>query len=235
LENNRKKAKVLSLVKILKIKPKNPKSFWASVWASLEAPFFYRFLRKLTDGKLPKIFAENHIRAQKGDKVLDFGCGPGDILNDLPLVEYLGYDINPAYIRDAIKRYRKRGKFINKSIEDIKAVPNRPYNIVLAKGLIHHLPDRQALHLLKLARKALGPDGRFVSLDGVIYQGQSRWSRYFVLHDRGRFVRPLDDYRFLVNKVFPTHKYFIYESLLRFPYSLLVMEASVTKSTKNKR
>ena len=205
------------------------KHFWKRIWASLETPLFYRILRKLTDGKLPQIFARKHVRAKKGDKVLDFGCGPGDILNDLPQVEYLGYDINPAYIQDARKRFKNRGKFYTKRVEDIKTVPNGPYDIVLAKGLIHHLPDRQALHLLKIARQALAAGGRLITLDGVLIKRQSLWSRYFVLHDRGRYVRTLEAYRALFKKEFPSPKCFVYENLLRFPYTLLIVEASTQK------
>ena len=159
-------------------------------------------------------------------KILDIGCGPGDFLHYLQDVEYVGFDNNAAYIREAERRYGHRATFLVRDLRRVKSLPRGPFDIVLAKGLIHHLSDQEALHLLALARRHLKPGGRFVCLEGVYTKQQGFWARYFVSRDRGRHVRTLAGYRALLRSVFRGVKTFVYDGILRFPYTLLVIEAT---------
>ena len=52
-----------------------------------------------------------HIRPSPGDFVVDLGCGPGDILDYLAKVSYVGFNLNRAYIEAASSRYGDRGNF----------------------------------------------------------------------------------------------------------------------------
>lgn len=174
------------------------------------------------------MFVRKHLRPQTGMKILDIGCGTADVLRKLPKVRYVGFDINRDYIRTAKKSYRGQGVFLVRQIEKMKKAPYQPYDLVLAQGLIHHLPDAAALHLLQFARRALRSGGRLVTLDGVLTPRQGFWARYFVSHDRGRHVRTLSAYRALFRRVFPKATFFVYDNLLRFPYTLLMVEASRT-------
>lgn len=189
-------------------------------------PLVYRAFRSFTDRDMPQMFVRKHLRPKTGMKILDIGCGTADVLKKLPKVEYVGFDINQEYIRTAQKCYRGRGTFLVRKIEKMKKAPYQPYDLVLAQGLIHHLPDAAALHLLQFARRALRPGGRLVTLDGVLTPRQGFWARYFVSRDRGRHVRTLAEYRVLVRSVFPGLKTFVYDGILRFPYTLLVIETS---------
>jgi len=159
-------------------------------------------------------------------KILDIGCGPGDFLRYLHGVEYVGFDNNPAYIQAARTAYGHRATFLVRDLRKVKSLPHSRFDLVLAKGLIHHLPDAAALHLLQFARRALRPGGRLVTLDGVLTPRQGFWARYFVSRDRGRHVRTLAEYRVLVRSVFPGLKTFVYDGILRFPYTLLVIETT---------
>lgn len=174
------------------------------------------------------MFVRNHLRPKIGMKILDIGCGTADVLRKLPKVRYVGFDINRDYIRTAQKNYRGRGTFLVRKIEQMNKAPHSPYDLVLAQGLIHHLPDAAALHLLQFARRALRPGGRLVTLDGVLTPRQGFWARYFVSHDRGRHVRSLSAYRALFRQVFPNATFSVYDDLLRFPYTLLMVEAPKT-------
>lgn len=70
----------------------------------LAEPVIYRFFIKLVgSGKARKNFVEK-LGLKAGDKILDIGCGPADILEYLPeTIEYIGFDSNKDYINVAKK------------------------------------------------------------------------------------------------------------------------------------
>jgi SAM-dependent methyltransferase len=175
---------------------------------------------------MQEMFVKKHLRPKTGMKILDIGCGTGDVLKLLPKVQYVGFDINQRYIRTAKKNYREGGVFLVRKIEQMNKAPYGPYDLVLAKGLIHHLPDAAVDHLLHFAHNALRPGGRLVTLDGVFTPKQGFWARYFVSRDRGRFVRNFKDHKTFFSNIFPSTRCFIYEDLLRFPYTLVAAEST---------
>lgn len=76
---------------------------------------------------------------RSGDRLLDIGCGPADILAYLPeTVDYTGFDISERYIAAAQRRYGERGKFSVRPVSRI-AEENGTYDIVIAIGVLHHL------------------------------------------------------------------------------------------------
>jgi len=183
---------------------------------------------------MQEMFVEKHLRPKTGMKILDIGCGTADVLKLLPKVQYVGFDINQKYIRTAKKNYKGAGVFLVRKIEQMNKAPSGPYDLVLAKGLIHHLPDEVAVHLLRFAHDALRVEGRLVTLDGVLTPKQGFWARYFVSHDRGRHVRTLSAYRALFQRVLPETAFYVYDDLLRFPYTLLATESRKIKPSKKK-
>ncbi|MCW6038508.1 class I SAM-dependent methyltransferase [Spirulina subsalsa FACHB-351] len=45
-------------------------------------------------------FVKKYVAAKPGDKILDIGCGPGDIIPYLPRgVNYTGFDVSTKYIK----------------------------------------------------------------------------------------------------------------------------------------
>ena len=71
----------------------------------------YRFFSSIVGGHARSLYVEKYVRAKDGDKILDIGCGPGDILEYLPRVEYLGFDMNQRYIEKAINSVHDRPVF----------------------------------------------------------------------------------------------------------------------------
>src|ERR1700757_3122395 len=79
----------------------------------LKVPFLYNLFQDAIGGNaLRRAFIQRHVRAKAGDKVIDIGCGPAQILPWLPGVEYLGLDINPAYIASAWRTHGNKGTFV---------------------------------------------------------------------------------------------------------------------------
>ena len=78
----------------------------------------YRKLRTLVQSKnSASRLVSDFLKIHPGQRVLDIGCGTGDILAQLPHdMDYHGYDIDPGYIASARKRYGHRGSFVVRSV-----------------------------------------------------------------------------------------------------------------------
>src|SRR6266513_1379893 len=86
----------------------------------LKVPFLYNLFQDSIGGNaLRRRVIKNHVRAKAGDKVIDIGCGPAQILPWLPPVEYLGFDVSQAYIVAAQRKHAGKGTFV---VGDTRAI-----------------------------------------------------------------------------------------------------------------
>jgi SAM-dependent methyltransferase len=191
----------------------------------LGRPSAYRFFSFLVGGDRNRdIFAREHIRAQRGQRVLDVGCGPATILAHLPEVDYVGFDANPDYVAAASARFGARARFYCQRVSAESLGNHREFDIVLALGILHHLDDAEAGHLFALAHAALRPGGRLVTLDGCYAAGQSPIARALLAGDRGRHVRDEGGYRAIAARAFGQVRAVVRHDLLRIPYTHLILE-----------
>ena len=198
----------------------------------LDRPGAYSLFRKLVGRDSARLaYAREHLRVDPGQRVLDLGCGPGDILQFLPAVDYVGYDINPAYIERALRRFGDRGAFHCIAVSESLS-PGEDFDVVIAHGVLHHLDDAAARTLFRIARRALKPGGRLVTIDGCFAEGQSALARLFLSLDRGRHVRSRDAYERLARSEFEEVKCFVRHDLIRIPYTHLIMECGTGRPSR---
>lgn len=172
------------------------------------------------------VYARQHLRLKPGDRVLDLGCGPADILAFLPAVRYVGYDESAAYIARARERFGARGEFHCRALGDDLAVPPATFDVVIAHGLLHHLDDDAAGMLFRVAKRGLRAGGRLVTFDGCFTEDQSTTARLVLSADRGRHVRTRDAYERLARGEFGEVRSFVRHDLIRLPYTHLIMECT---------
>jgi SAM-dependent methyltransferase len=194
----------------------------------LAIPGVYDCFQFLAGGvRCRKTYVERHLRPAQGEKVLDIGCGTGDMLRFFPEVEYHGFDPSPAYIAKARLRRFPNSHFTCGLVTEQNLGKSAYFDLGHSSGVLHHLNDSQAIELLRVAFQALRPGGRFCTLDGCFYPGQSRLSRWVLRRDRGKYVRDENEYLTLAKQVFPNVASVLYPNLLRpLPYPVLVMEMS---------
>jgi cyclopropane fatty-acyl-phospholipid synthase-like methyltransferase len=175
-----------------------------------------------------RITVNKYIRQSDGDKILDIGCGPGDIVQYLPHVTYVGFDSNQDYINQAKQRFGQQGLFFCNSIHtySVEDVEKHSYDITIAIGLLHHLNDTESTELFNIARTALRSAGRLITLDNCYTENQSRLEKFLLSKDRGKFIRTPEGYRDLALHHFGNVKVIIETNLLRVPYSHVVLECS---------
>jgi SAM-dependent methyltransferase len=197
------------------------------------APVYKLAMNLLGRSSAQEFHVTKHIRARAGDKIIDLGCGPCEYLNCLPAVDYIGIDFEPNYIDDAKKKFGNKGTFVCQNIADLQPNSYSDADIVITTGVLHHLDDDQASHLLELARSFLKPDGRFISYDGCfLEEDQHPIDRWMLDNDRGKFVRKKSGYVNLAREKFSIVDAYVYSDLLRIPYTIIVMECSMQKPSR---
>jgi SAM-dependent methyltransferase len=192
----------------------------------LTVPAVYTWFQRAVRGNGDFIYVTRHIRPTEGDRILDIGCGTGEVLRYMPRVEYLGFDMDERFVRAANESYGHRGTFLCRALGEDGVEDFAPFDIVCATGVLHHLDDNEAVELFKVARKALKPGKRLVTLDGCFVDGQSFLSKFTLSMDRGKHVRTSHEYVELASQVFSEVKTTIYPSLFRIPQSVIIMECT---------
>lgn len=169
-------------------------------------------------------FSTNFVRAYPGSRLLDVGCGTAWILEYLPEgVDYWGYDISQDYIAKAEAKYGAKGRFACRLLEENEVRLIRPFDIVIAIGLLHHLDDAMASEVIRLAQIALCDGGRFVSLDPVFVKSQNPIARAIISCDRGQNVRYAEGYHALACREFNLVQGTMHNGNW-IPYTLWIME-----------
>lgn len=170
----------------------------AAVYRLWQAPFAER--------KLDPVKASGDIARAR--RVLDVACGPGTNAARFSHAEYVGVDINDAYITAA--RRRHKGRFITADLTAPMQAELGKFDFVLVNSFLHHLDTADAIRVLESARSLLAAGGYVHVLDLVLPERASL-ARYLALADRGRFARPAEEWRTIFGRVFETVSFARYD------------------------
>lgn len=168
-----------------------------------------------------------YVRPQPGDRILDIGCGPADILGVLGVVDYVGFDSEERYIRSAEERWGGSGaRFELGDVSEVDLHDFGSFDVVLAVGVLHHLDDAPAAGVFDIAMRVLNPGGRVVTVDPCHEDGQHPVARLLISNDRGQNVRSAEEYRRLATTRFTDAHVDVRRDLLRVPYSHAIVTSS---------
>src|SRR4051812_29761780 len=194
--------------------------------AILSHPVVYQSFAWLVGGdRSRELLIRDHVRPEAGIKMLDIGCGPGEMFAHMPALQYTGLDISESYIEHARERFGDRADFRVASGAELPS-DLEGYDLAIAIAVLHHLDDDQARSLLAGAAAALAPGGRFVAVDCVYAPGQSRAARAVISRDRGQHVRTAEGYTALAETAFGSVRAIRRDDLLRIPYTHLILECT---------
>jgi SAM-dependent methyltransferase len=170
----------------------------------LTHPWAYKTLQTAVGaGKFRRYFIDHCVRPKSGERILDIGCGPGEIMPYLPVgVEYVGYDISADYIAFAKQRFAGRGDFYAAPFQESELGRHQPFDTAIVIAVLHHLDDDEARSLLSLLKRAVRPGGRIITADLVSIDGQNPVAQMMVNWDRGQNVRRANEYAALATPIF---------------------------------
>jgi SAM-dependent methyltransferase len=172
---------------------------YPAVYGAWQAPFASRKFAPV----------ERQLVRREVRRVLDVGCGPGTNALRFASADYVGVDINDRYL--AIARARYRGRFVHANLETADLEGIGTFDTILVNSFLHHLPDDSVVRVLSQLQQRLEPNGRVHLLELVDPERRSL-AKVMARLDRGRFARPLAEWRTL----FETHL----EPVVIEPYEL---------------
>jgi len=132
-------------------------------------------------------------------RVLDVGCGPGTNASLFTASDYVGVDINPAYIRDARRRHRR--EFIVADAGELEGRLSGTFDFVLVNSFLHHLDDRHTVRALQGIIPLVAPRGAVHVLE-LCRPYSHGTARFLAYADRGRYARPLETWRQMFASMF---------------------------------
>ena len=163
-----------------------------------QAPFAERkvapFLQRIASGR-PR-------------RVLDVGCGPGTNARHFLDCEYLGVDVNPAYVRSATAKYGSRFRVADVTQDNFSG--GERWDCVLVNSLLHHLPDEAVDGMLRRFPGMLTETGVVHVLELVLPERRSL-ARGLARLDRGQFPRTVSRWKELLTRYLKQQDFEEYE------------------------
>ncbi len=164
----------------------------------LEQPWVYRAWQSpFADQKFAPVLAHNDFKAVK--KVLDIGCGPGTNTKYFANAEYLGVDINEQYVQHARRRHSRA--FIASDVRTYSPEDEARFDFVLINSFLHHLNSGDVAGILSHVPSLLDKRGHVHILE-VVMPPEPSISRLLARWDRGKFVRPVEEWNAIFSKYF---------------------------------
>jgi cyclopropane fatty-acyl-phospholipid synthase-like methyltransferase len=165
----------------------------------------------------------DYLTLRPGMRVIDIGCGPGYILRHLPPgIDYIGFDIDLAYIEHARRSFGHLGQFHCRYFDADAACEFAGVDVVMMNGVLHHIADEELRDTLANVRGVLKSAGVLFTLDGCYRDGQSRIAKWLLDNDRGKFVRNRDGYDQVLSGAFEKVNLAIRDDYSRVPYTFII-------------
>ncbi len=205
-----------------------------SLWDRLAAtPQLWNLLRRILEANLrgEKRAIRRELRAWQagsGLRLLDMGCGTGELAGLFPPEQYVGMDLAPVYVTYARRRYGPRFQVM---AGQHLAYRGGSFDEVLVAGVFHHLPDAAVRQIAAELARVLRPGGLLLVMEDT--PTRDWWNlagRLIHVVDRGAFIRSDEDYYLLFEEHFTLQRSYPMRSGV-CDYQVLVLQARSEPAT----
>lgn len=130
---------------------------------------------------------------KKNYSVIDIGCGIGQY-SKITNGKYLGIDLQPNYINYCKRKYKNSNKLFRCSDASVILQEKHRFDLILMVDFLHHVSDDLAVKILHTA--SLLSNGYIINFEPV-YEQSNPIGRWFREHDRGNYIRQLENLHML--------------------------------------
>ena len=170
-----------------------------SLYRLLEIPLVYNFVQWIFGHKETESAWHTLVKDHENKIILDIGCGFGeDSVFFRKSKKYIGIDILKTSIASAKIHYSNYGDFYCCPIEKIDQLPIKDIDLVVLRGVFHHLSDSVIDEFLVKIKSKMTAKGTICSLD-TVFVGKRMVGNMVASLDRGKFVRTASDLRNIVS------------------------------------
>jgi SAM-dependent methyltransferase len=133
-------------------------------------------------------------------RVLDLGCGTGQYAHCFDSRQYVGVDIDPAYISAAREKHPQH-RF---EVHDGRSLPfaDGEFDACMISGVLHHLDDAAADCVLGQAQRVIRSGGRIVIWEDIPAPWWNVVGQIIHRLDLGAYIRSPAEYRRLIERHF---------------------------------
>jgi demethylmenaquinone methyltransferase/2-methoxy-6-polyprenyl-1,4-benzoquinol methylase len=137
---------------------------------------YERGMRLLTLGRLQRVYRDIAASLGRGDRVLDLGCGPGELAVLLARggCQVTGIDVSPQLLRLAAHRAREAGVADRVSLREVGAVeldtafPAASFDAVVSTLVFSELSPDEMVYTLSGCRRILRGEGLLLVADEIL-------------------------------------------------------------------
>ena len=187
-------------------------------------PSLFMFLRKIIELNFigEKEVLKNELsKMNSNDRVLDLGCGTGELSIFFNNYNYTGIDIEPKYINFAKNKYK--GTF---KLEDAKntSFQDQSFDLIVILGVLHHMNDDLCLSVFDEIRRILKISGKILIMEDVNTESKLDIIGNILRKlDKGNWIRTKAGYSDLINSKFNIKKTYQIKSGL-ISYQVFVLK-----------
>jgi len=194
----------------------------------LDVPSVYALFRRLFGlDQFLQDLVDNEIKPSPGSRILDIGCGNGDLYKFLGDVDYVGIDSNRDCITRANSQFGTNATFLYADLAHFDITTLGTFDHIVGVGILHHIDDEACKQLFSLMRETLNENGSAITADPCFHPQQQLLNRFIVSIDRGQYVRHYDAYRYLAENAFTVSEMKLIDGLFPLPHSVALMKLSV--------
>ena len=173
------------------------------------------YLRKIIEFNfiyIEKILKKEINNRSKKIKILDIGCGSGEISRFFNNLDYIGIDVNPDYIEFARKIYKKNFEVMNAQKLRFK---KRYFDYVVIIGVLHHIDDKNCNLILNEIKRVIKDTGKIIIIEDVNTQSKIDLLGNIIRKlDVGEHIRTQKEWLELLSKKINIKKQYRFKSFI---------------------
>jgi len=140
------------------------------------------------------------LRPPAGAKILDVGCATGNASEIFKDYDYTGIDIDAGAIEFAAHRFRQFPNMQFHCMDLHRLEKPGYYDYIVFGSAGHHIPSEELVKMLKKFTELLKPGGVIGVFDQVKTGRESRYLRFVMSIDQGKFHKTVPEYHDLFSR-----------------------------------